>query len=289
MQQNSLVTHHYAFPSSIRLRESYLRQQIQIQKLRERIKELEAMTSLISKKERQEFHKEFQKQHAKRDLTEGDTTVPSSPLPHLQSAVIPVPYLEQLEHVHRAVLPIQAAAADAAYDFPLAHRALDELGIRFFVRPQTAHDRTGVELKRDAFRYEESLDAYVCPNDKLLKLNTLHRSASGLYWLYLADRRDCQSCPLRPQCLRPEDRRGARKLEHSYFMSQRRKNLERRTQPEYREALRLRQIWCEGTFAIQKHCHNLTQLLRRGREAAEDHCLLSAAALNLKRLIRNAD
>lgn len=95
MQQNSLVTHHYALPSSIRLRESYLRQQIQIQKLRERIKELEAMTSLISKKERQEFHKEFQKQHAKRDLTEGDTTVPSSPLPHLQSAVIPVPYLEQ--------------------------------------------------------------------------------------------------------------------------------------------------------------------------------------------------
>ena len=200
-----------------------------------------------------------------------------------------VPYLEQLEHVHRTVLPIQAAAADAAYDFPLAHRVLDELGIRFFVRPQTTHDRTSVELKGEAFRYEESLDAYVCPNDKLLKLNTLHRSASGLYWLYLADRRDCQSCPLRPQCLRPEDRRGARKLEHSYFMPQRRKNLERRTQPEYREALRLRQIWCEGSFAIQKRCHNLTQLLRRGREAAEDHCLLSAAALNLKRLIRNAD
>ena len=194
-----------------------------------------------------------------------------------------------MEHVHRTVLPIQATAADAAYDFPLAHRVLDELGIRFFVRPQTAHDRTSVELKRDAFRYEEILDAYVCPNDKLLKLNTLHRSASGLYWLYLADKRDCQSCPFRSQCLRPEDRRGARKLEHSYFMPQRRKNLERRTQPEYREALRLRQIWCEGTFAIQKRCHNLTRLLRRGREAAEDHCLLSAAALNLKRLIRNAD
>ena len=74
-----------------------------------------------------------------------------------------------------------------------------------------------------------------------------------------------------------------------YFMPRRRKSLEQRTQPEYREVLRLRQIWCEGTFAIQKRCRNLTQLLRRGREAAEDHCLLSAAALNLKRLIRNAD
>ena len=84
--QNSLNFHtyrvHLGIDSSlcnksrcIRLRESYLRQQFQIQKLRERIKELEAMTSLLSKKERQEFHKEFQRQHCKRDATEGDTTV----------------------------------------------------------------------------------------------------------------------------------------------------------------------------------------------------------------------
>lgn len=31
--------------------------------------------------------------------------------------------------------------------------------------------------------------------------------------------------------------------------------------------------------------HNLTYVLRRGSEAVEDHCLLSAAALNLKRMI----
>jgi len=32
--------------------------------------------------------------------------------------------------------------------------------------------------------------------------------------------------------------------------------------------------------------HNLTHILRRGLEAAEDHCLLSATALNLKRMIK---
>ena len=42
-----------------------------------------------------------------------------------------VPYLDQLEHAHRTVLPIQTAAADAAYDFPLAHRVLEELGTGF--------------------------------------------------------------------------------------------------------------------------------------------------------------
>jgi len=199
-----------------------------------------------------------------------------------------VPYLDQLEHVHKTILPIRAAAADAAYDFPLAHRVLDDLGIRFFVRPQAFHDRTNVELKRDAFTYKEALDAYICPSDKLLKRSTLHRSASGLYWVYLADRRDCQGCPMRGKCLSKQDKRGARKLEHSYFTPQRRKNLVRQNDSDYQEALKKRQVWCEGTFAAQKWGHNLTRILRRGLGAAEEHCLLSATALNLKRLIRNA-
>ena len=107
------------------------------------------------------------------------------------------PYLEQLEHIHKNVIPLQAAAADAAYDFPLAHRVLEEHGIDFFVRPQPVHDRTAAELKRDAFSYDETQDVYLCPNGKHLKLHSLRRSASGLYWVYLADKQDCRSCPLR--------------------------------------------------------------------------------------------
>ena len=77
------------------------------------------------------------------------------------------------------------------------HRVLSEQGIRFFVRPQPFHDHTKVELKRDAFSYDGSRDMYISPNGKELRPNTLHRSASGLYWLYLADRQNRQSCLLR--------------------------------------------------------------------------------------------
>ena len=59
-------------------------------------------------------------------------------------------------------------------------------------------------------------------------------------------------------------------------------------EPEYREALKLRHVWCEGSFSAQKREHNLARVLRRGSEAAEDHCLLSATALNLKRMIKYA-
>lgn len=86
------------------------------------------------------------------------------------------PYLEQVESVHQRVIPLRAAAADSAYDFPLAHRELERLGIDFFVRPQPAHDRTKVELKRDAFTYDTAKDVYICPNGNALRPNGLYRS-----------------------------------------------------------------------------------------------------------------
>ena len=106
-------------------------------------------------------------------------------------------YLEQIEPINTKIWPTQTPVPDTTYDFPLTYQALKELEIQFFIRPQAYHGRNNVELKREAFQYDESLDAYVCPNGKLLNLNTLHRSASGLYWLYLADKQDCQRCHLR--------------------------------------------------------------------------------------------
>ena len=127
-----------------------------------------------------------------------------------------------------------------------------------------------------------------CPGEKELRLRRLARSASGLFWEYQADKRDCALCPLRDKCLREDDKRGARKVSVSYFAADRQRNLERRYSPEYRDALKLRQVWCEGSFSAQKREHNLARILRRGLEAAEDHCLLSATALNLKRMIKHA-
>ena len=58
--------------------------------------------------------------------------------------------------------------------------------------------------------------------------------------------------------------------------------------PEYYEALRLRKIWCEGNFAQQKVWHNLRRTYKRGIERVTEQCLLSACALNLKRLVKAA-
>lgn len=137
-------------------------------------------------------------------------------------------YLEQLAYVHKNVVPLQAAAADSAYDLPLAHRVLDELGIDFFVVPQPAYDRTKAELKRDAFTYDGQQDVYRCPTGKELRPKRLYRSDSGLFWEYWADRRDCGICLLRDKCLNETDRAGARKIQDSYFKPEVQRHFSRR-------------------------------------------------------------
>ena len=77
-----------------------------------------------------------------------------------------VPYLNQLETLHQTVMPFVVVAADFAYDFPLAHREMEKLGVTFFVRPQTAYNRTQVEFKRDLFPYQPDQDAHLCPQGK---------------------------------------------------------------------------------------------------------------------------
>ena len=194
-----------------------------------------------------------------------------------------VPYLNQMEYIHKNVIPVQTATADAAYDFSLAHRVLDDMGISFFVRPQARPTYSQVTLQPDAFHYDKEQDIYICPNEKALRLTYLLRSPSGLSLAYCPDKHDCLACPLHEQCMTAKQR--VRKVEHSYFRPSVEKNFSRQNEPEYADALRKRQIWCEGTFAAQKRGHNLRYLLRRGLEAAEDHCLLSATAINLKRMI----
>ncbi len=167
------------------------------------------------------------------------------------------PYLAQMERVME-IVSVQAATADSIYDYGLFHKVLGDMGVDFFVRP----------------------------NGKVLSLSAVSRGSGTLQWVYSAKRKDCQACPLWEKCLSQSVQNRAKRLVRSVFEDAAQRNLSRSDTPEYREALKKRQVWCEGTFSAQKWGHNLTRVLRRGREAAEDHCLLSATAMNPKRMIR---
>lgn len=195
------------------------------------------------------------------------------------------PYLDRMEYIATHMrLPVEAVGADSAYDVSLVHRALSDRGIHMYTPRNNEEPRYKAELKKGDFLYDEAEDSFICPAGKYLTVKQLQRLENNITREYRAERRDCAGCPLRGKCLSPSQL--CRRIQVNIFEGAVRKHHERDGTPEHKHVLGLRQIWCEGTFAVQKARHNLRRLFRRGLEAAEDHCLLSATALNLKRMIK---
>jgi transposase len=194
-----------------------------------------------------------------------------------------VPYLERVERIGKT-LDIKAVAVDSGYDTSLIHKALDERGIEIFTPKKAVADTSKAELGRADFEYDETNDRFICPNGVALELSRLQRNESTITREYRAPARVCGSCPLRERCLAPSQK--YRRIQVNIFEEIVKKHHARDDSPECKEALKQRQIWSEGTFAAQKARHNLRQVFRRGLEAAQTHCLLSATAMNLKRLVK---
>jgi transposase len=198
-----------------------------------------------------------------------------------------VPYLDRIEYIEDDLgLKIGAVAVDSGYDTTLIHRKLDERGIEMITPEKQTSDTSKTEFKRDDFSYYEERDEFICPGGNILKLQNLQRNESTVNRVYKASIKDCKDCPQREKCLAPSQK--CRKIQVNIFEKIYKRHHKNDGSPAYKAALRARQIWSEGTFAAQKERHNLKRIFRRGIEAAQTHCLLSAIAVNLKRMVKYA-
>ena len=198
------------------------------------------------------------------------------------------PYLDQIDRALNTLgelnIKVEAVSADSAYDNALIHRELENRELAVYMPEKETSDCSKTDYKRDHFTYNQETDEFACPNGNALKLRCLQRTESGVFREYRATPKDCRACPNRDKCLAPSQK--SRKLLVNIFQDIVDIHHAVDGSAEYNAALRKRQIWCEGTFAVQKAQHNLKSVFRRGLRAAEDHCLLSATALNLKRMVK---
>ena len=195
------------------------------------------------------------------------------------------PYLDRLDYMRERIgLKIESVGADSGYDVSLVHQELSEKEIRLFTPPNDEEPRYKVELKKSDFTYDQAEDVFICPCGKKLSIRQLHRAENNVYWEYRAETRDCKACSIQDKCLAVSQ--SYRRIQVNIFENAVKENHSRDGTSEHKEILKLRQILCEGTFAAQKARHNLRFLFRRGLAAAEEHCLLSATAVNLKKMVR---
>jgi len=195
------------------------------------------------------------------------------------------PYLDRITYMRKRIgLGIEAVGVDSAYDIGLVHQELAEQNIEIYTPPNTERPRYKSEFTKQDFQYDEEIDQFICPAGYRLSVQRIQRGDCTISREYKAKRSDCKGCPLQEKCLAPSQ--TSRRIQVNIFEEAVRRNHEKDGTAEHKRVLDLRQIWCEGTFAAQKERHNLRRLFRRGLQAAKDHCLLSATAVNLKRMVK---
>ena len=178
----------------------------------------------------------------------------------------------------------EAVCADRAYDSAELHHDMLLLGIKTYIPRQASHEKEpGGRFSDRDFRYDKDNDRVICPAGETLRFSSYNPKTGSKR--YSARNTVCSKCSLREKCLAGKmKRREIHRACHKWAAEEQHEKND--GTPQYHAALRLRKIWCEGNFSHQKALHNLRRTRKRGLSRAFEHCLLSAAAFNLKRMVR---
>ncbi len=171
-------------------------------------------------------------------------------------------------------------AADKAYgSAPLLAWLFNE-GVEPHIPVLERKHQTGGKLTRDSFVYDLAQNVFVCPQNKVLRLNA--REPSKRSDTYRASEGDCRDCPIKAQCTDSRSRAVTRLWDEDA----RDRVRALAGTPAFARSRRLRKR-IERLFAHLKHAMALRRLRLRGLLGAQDEFLLAAAAQNLGTLVRH--
>lgn len=189
---------------------------------------------------------------------------------------------ERIQHqIDKYHFETEAICADKGYDSSEIHADMLERGIQTYI-PKSGFCTTEGRFLPSDYKYDELTDTYCCPAGQTLRFESYRPQSGGK--MYRSSTKDCKNCQYAIQC---HSEKTARKvLFRKYNQMAYEIQCEKNNSPEYCAAMKMRQIWCEGNFSHQKANHNLKRVRTRGLGKAAMHCLLSATAFNLKRMVK---
>lgn len=171
--------------------------------------------------------------------------------------------------------------ADRLYGIGRIYAALEDRRIEAVISPlRSPRAKAAQGFPTERFKFDPHRDVVRCPAGK--RLTPRDSSATGKR--YRADRRDCARCPLKAQCLPRgvSSRRVNIVTHHASILRARRK---RAAWGEDERTIYTRHRWqVEGAHGTAKTLHGLARAIRRGLENMKIQALLTAIAMNLKKL-----
>ena len=174
-------------------------------------------------------------------------------------------------------------AADTKYGSEECLKYLQDKNIKTAIRPETKTSKPGY-FSKNKFKYDSSTDCYVCPNGKLLKRKSKNYSQNRID--YKSNKKECNLCPLKGKCISGKD--NFRIVSHydspcywkarSWYDS------------GYGQVMqKLRHTVIEGVFGQAKTYHGMAKARFRGLKKVEIQFLMTATALNLKKMVKMLD
>lgn len=167
--------------------------------------------------------------------------------------------------------------ADAAYGTNLIIKKVQYEGIRLIV-PYIRPKGKRTEFNKSNFTYQMEIDAYQCPNKKILEPMNITRNGDIQYQ---RTKKECSGCPFIKECMKNYNNKTIRR--HIYEDC---KELarEHRLSPEGKELYKQRKETIERNFGEGKERHGLRYTRYKGLKKNRDYRSLLYACMNIKKL-----
>lgn len=193
-----------------------------------------------------------------------------------------VPYLSRLDaQMEKFGFGVEGVGLDAGYNTAAICRGLNQRGI-FGVIPHVRAPGKGLKIQKRHFKYDKGEDVYECPGGQKLRYRTTNRKG---FKEYISDANLCSACKLLSQCM--ESKSKVRVISRHVWQEHREKVRANTLTVQGKYLRRKRHETVERSFADAKELHGLRYARFRGLAKVTEQCLLTALAMNIKKMARH--
>ena len=192
--------------------------------------------------------------------------------------------LEQIERIESNTgKDIKTLSADAGYAHGRNFEHLEQRNIDAII-PVQNEQKNPTCLPARRFKYDAKNQIVKCPGGKILTCGFHNENGST----YRASSKDCKYCSLRERCISKSAKVRTIKISPGYESLLRARRRHRKPDKKFIETYSRHRWKVEGMHGEAKTLHGLRRAVRRGLANVAIQAYLTAAVINLKRLVTYA-
>ncbi len=217
------------------------------------------------------------KAHISTDMGGIITAVVASPSSLHDTGAIPA-----LIESHEKILGVPSwIAADTKYGSEECLKYLQDKGIKTSINPETKSNRPK-HYSKEEFNYNRKKNQYICPEGNILERKAKNHNINRIK--YQAKKEICLTCAKRDRCI---DSKSLKPRIITRYDSCCYDKAKRWYYSKYgRFMQKLRNTVCEGVISQAKTLHGMARSKFRGLSKVETQFLLTATAINLKKIVK---